>query len=75
MRVLVTLKPRAERDTLVHTIRRARLYVAVHFLDPNILDYETKYSKPQVVICDLFTPAVGDLAACWVAIQQRVPYK
>jgi hypothetical protein len=74
MRVLVTLKPRTERDTLVHTIRRARLYVAVHFLDLNILDYETKYLKPQVVICDLFTPAVvGELAACWVTIQPRVP--
>ena len=71
MRVLVALKPRAYRDTLVHTIKRARSWVAVHFLDPDILDYETRYLKPQVVICSQATPAVRELATCWVEIQQR----
>jgi hypothetical protein len=70
MRVLVALKPRAYRDTLVHAIKRARSWVAVHFLDPDIVDYETRYLKPQVVICDKSTPAVRELATCWVEIQQ-----
>jgi hypothetical protein len=71
MRVLVALKPRAYRDTLVPMIKRARSWVAVHFLDPDILDYETRFLKPQVVICDKSTPAVRELATCWVEIQQR----
>ncbi len=75
MRVLVALKPRAYRDTLVHTIKRARAWVAVHFLDPDILDYEIKYLKPQVVICDQATPAVREFATCWVEIQQRDPLR
>ncbi len=75
MRVLVALKPRAYRDTLVPMIKRARSWVAVHFLDPHILDYETRYLKPQVVICDQCTPAVRELATCWVEIQQRDPLR
>jgi hypothetical protein len=73
MRVLVALKPRAYRDTLVHAIKRARSWAAVLFLDPDILDYETRYLQPQVVICDQSTPAVRELATCWVEIQQRDP--
>jgi hypothetical protein len=75
MRVLVALKPRVYRDTLVHTIKRARSWVAVHFLDPDILDYEAGYWKPQVVICDQATPAVSEFATCWVEIRQRDPLR
>ena len=75
MRVLVALKPHAYRGTLVRTIKRARSWVAVHFLDPDILDYETRYLKPQVVICNQATPAVRELATCWVEIQQRDPLR
>jgi hypothetical protein len=73
MRVLVALKPRAYRDTLVHAIKRARPRVAVHFLDPDLLDYEAKYLEPQVVICDRTTPAVREFATCWVEIQHCDP--
>ncbi len=71
MRVLVALKPRAYRDALVHVIQRARPQLAVHFLDPDILDYETRYLEPQVVICDQTTPAVREYAICWVEILQH----
>jgi hypothetical protein len=73
MRVVVGLKPRAYRDTLVYAIKRARPYVAVHFLDPEILDFESRYLQPQVVICEESTPAVREFATCWVEIQQRDP--
>ena len=68
MRVLVALKPHACRGTLVRTIKRVRSWVAVHFLDPEILDYETRYLKPQLVICNQATPAVRELATCWIEI-------
>jgi hypothetical protein len=68
MRVLVALKPRAYRDALVHAIKRTRRRVAVHFLDPDLLDYETRYLEPQVVICDQVMPAVREYAICWVEI-------
>ena len=71
MRILVALKPRACRDALVHVIQRARPQLAVHFLDPDILDYETRYLEPQVVICDRITPAVREYAICWVEILQH----
>jgi len=44
-------------------------------LDPDILDYEIKYLKPQVVICEQATPAVREFATCWVEIQQRDPLR
>jgi hypothetical protein len=73
MRVLVALKPRAYRDTLVYAIKRARPYVAVHFLDPEILDFESRYLQPQVVICEQSTATVREFATSWVEIQQRDP--
>ncbi len=65
-RVLIALRPRAYREALAQAIKRARPLVAVHVLDPDILDYEVRYLEPQVVICEQITPAVRECAICWV---------
>src|SRR3712207_8205174 len=40
-----------------------------------LFPYPTLFRSLQVVICDRSTPAVRELATCWVEIQQRDPLR
>jgi len=42
-------------------------------LDPEILEFESRYLQPQVVICEQSTPTVREFVTSWVEIQQRDP--
>ena len=77
VRVLVALEPRSYREAIGRAIEEARLQASVYLLDSDPLnyeayeanlDYETDYLKPHVVLCHQTTPAVRELAICWVKI-------
>jgi hypothetical protein len=77
VRVLVALEPRSYREAIGQVIEEARLQANVYLLDSDPLnyeaygtrlDYETNSLKPHVVLCQQTTPAVRELAICWVKI-------